>query len=1190
MLITKFSRVLSGALVVVSLAAANSSMNGWSPSARAQSQDVPIRLKPFTFDPIAQTPDLSKLPSALRVASEGKAGQPATYLLQFGGPVTDDWKAEVQRLGVRLYGYVPEHAFIARIDPATLTSIRALPFVRWVGPYAPAYRIAPELTAQQANTTAANADASTTLSVQALPDADLGALEAAFVQLGGTIEATSATTLARYLRVRLPVGQTNALAATDGVVWVEPDLPVKAFNDTAAKILRVAEARQTFSLFGAGQIVAVADTGLDTGNADTLSPDVKGRIAKTYCLGRPTPCDWSDPNGHGTHVSGSVLGNGSASGSAPANHQYSASYAGMAPEAKLVIQSIGDGQGGLGGIPNDDGDLMRQAYADGARIHTNSWGGVTGNTPATQYGGYVKSSQNVDLVAWEHKDMLILFAAGNEGADSDKNGVIDPDSVGQPGTAKNVLTVGASENERPSIDSVWSSGWGFAAPILNTKKADNKNGMAPFSSRGPTDDGRIKPDVVAPGTQIISLRSQKNAFESTVESNASSFTQALLNGGTSPWQTVADAHSAPQAWTQKASGSKTAKAMTALFTPRLNLAAIGDAAVLRIWHKYRLTGDNALAFVFTDGTKTLWLTSSRTGTKTAYDADSITLPLGQLAQNGINLQSVSLGFALYSATGSYDSEWFVDDIRLGPFVGSMSSAGVVPATDPKDNAYGLDDGTSMATPLTAGSMAVLREWFVKNGTANPSSALLKAAVMNGAANMSPGQYGTGPTQEIPATRPNNVTGWGRVDVLNTISPAQPSLNFFKDGTSGLKTGETAQITFTIGTAATVANAEVAPSAGSSEPMLPGIVTAVQPGAIAPHGFITTDATTAQISPNAVQAPQAVDQLIQNGGFEQNTDWHANGDTFVYCTCIVHNGIRAAHSKAGYDSSMWQFVTIPADALTATVKFYWRNINPDVGYDQLRVTVYDESLQTLLGSADALNSYDTTWQYESSDFTDTFLASLRGKTVAIRFEVSQDSLTPDATFYVDDVSLNVGRGTSTATPTPVTPTPSGTPATPQPTVSVTAQPTSTLPVQPTATPTATTSPGQPVGPVAITLAWTDYPGEPAAAKALVNDLDLEVVGPDGTHYYGNQGVYAAGSPCLRENKYDACNNVETVTIANAKAGSYQIIVRGAQVAQGGTQPYAIAASGPSIKSSAGTTQGPSIPSGLNNKVHLPVVAR
>ncbi len=140
-------------------------------------------------------------------------------------------------------------------------------------------------------------------------------------------------------------------------------------------------------------------------------------------------------------------------------------------------------------ISNEPGQPCRlnkpgQTYADGARIHTNSWGGPTGiNANQTaQYGGYVQPSQQVGQAAWENKDLLILFSAGNEGADDNKNGVVDPDSIGQPGTAKNVLTIGASEDEHPTFPATWTTGYGYATPIVNTLRADNRNGTPNPSS------------------------------------------------------------------------------------------------------------------------------------------------------------------------------------------------------------------------------------------------------------------------------------------------------------------------------------------------------------------------------------------------------------------------------------------------------------------------------------------------------------------------------------------------------------------------------------------------------------------------------------------------------------------------------------------------------------------------------------
>ncbi len=228
-------------------------------------------------------------------------------------------------------------------------------------------------------------------------------------------------------------------------------------------------------------MIAISDSGLSVQN--DLTPDIGNRLVRAFapsemnlaspaCMAKTT---WTDLNGHGTHVAGSVLGNGTRSGSTAANHAYTGSHAGVAPEAQLVFMALNtDGSTGIQCI-DLNGDFVAKGYQAGARISTNSWG-------ASDRGGYNLLSSLVDDFIWRHKDYLVLYSAGNAGPGAQ--------TVGSPGTAKNVLTVGASENNRPDQDS----------------ESDNPDTMAGFSSRGPTADGRIKPDVVAPGTWILSTR------------------------------------------------------------------------------------------------------------------------------------------------------------------------------------------------------------------------------------------------------------------------------------------------------------------------------------------------------------------------------------------------------------------------------------------------------------------------------------------------------------------------------------------------------------------------------------------------------------------------------------------------------------------------------------------------------------
>ena len=1132
------------------------------PLAAAEDAAPPlVRLQYATFDPMAGEPTLA---SELR--QEGAPARAGLYLVQFIGPVQDGWKQALAQRGVHLYGYIPDYAFLVRLSAdATLTTVdavRALSFVRWVGPYHPAYRLAADLHALRADPTSAPV----TVTLQTLPDADLAALAAQITAAGGVVQAEARNTTAGHLRAVVEPARLAELAAADSVIWIEPYLPSQLYNDAGGDIMQVGVARTNLGLFGAGQVLAVADSGFDTGNPTDLHPDIQGRVVSAHCLGRPAPCDWSDYVAHGTHVVGSAAGSGAASGG---------QYQGTAPQASLVLQSLADAQGGLGGIPADEGDLMRQAYANGARVHTNSWGGPTGGTPQNpQYGGYVITSQQVDQAMWEHPDQLILFAAGNEGADVDGDGVIDPDSVGQPGTAKNVLTVGASENNRPTIAASWGTSYG--SPIDTDVRADNPAGMAAFSSRGPTDDGRIKPDVVAPGTFIASLRTRQHLFNDNMEGNPGAYTILTAGGGAGTWQHLAgDAHSPTHFWKLTAVGNFAPQAATLLLAPVIDVARAGSAFDISFFHKYTLSGDDRLMLVLTDSdlSPSPSLTLDLSGSQGTYQQWSITVPVGQLLQWGIDPTHFGVGFAITSQDGAYNSQWWIDDLRLsGAGWGTLGSVGLAQPGDALDEAYLMMGGTSMATPLTAGAAILAREWLTRlRGFVNPSAALIKAVLINGAADISPGQYGTGAAREIPAQRPNPVTGWGRVDLGAALAPPPPRRIWLQDHTAGLTTGGSATYQVQVGPGLQAAVADAAVPIATSTSEAPSAEAAeIEPAAPAAPLAPPTTAGPPTLLPvengafAGPAAPAAIEQLIQNGGFEGSTAWL--GQNVAYTNAAAHSGAHSMASLPEADGYFYQTVILPADTITGTIDFYYLNNPPDEGYDTVRVYIYNEDLSNYYGFSDPFSAGTASWQHIRLDLAN-ILSAIVGQTVNVLFRIDQDDLEPHATFYIDDVALYVNRP-GAVTPTPTATSPASTPTS-------TRTPTATPPA---GTPTVTPTPSL-VGPLRFTLAWTDAPGNPAAAKALVNDLDLEVIGPTGTRYRGNAGLYTGGQ-CLRGGQWDACNNVEGVLIDNAPAGVYTVVVHGVNVPQG-PQPFALVGSGNNL--------GAPLPP-LNEKVYLPMLRR
>jgi len=491
-----------------------------------------IRLAGFTFDPLDRTAQPSLAP-ALRLDGY-TLDVPGYYLLQFQGPVRPEWKEAVTQAGARLYDYIPDFAFIARLDAAAHTQVRALPFVRWLGVYQPAYRLAPGLLATATQEFDPAAAVSTpgglearpllvgkdvlSLTLLVFPDKDVHAIAGALRTLGAIVHDVVHSKWKGTIRVDLPGEKLVEAVRLPGVKWIEPAPQWRLANNVAADIMNVRQVWDSHGLRGAGQIVAVADTGLDRGSTDpaALHDDFEdgsggSRVVALFDLVGDGADDVN--SGHGTHVAGSVLGNGVRWGSDPTSHTYpDTAYVGMAPEAELVFQAVEENaSGALSGIPGDLNTLFDQAYAAGARVHSNSWGSAVD-------GAYTSESQNVDEFVWDHPDVVILFAAGNAGEDSDADGKVDRTSLGAPGTAKNAITVGATESLRPSgstpspgFDIVWGAGsWATfypVNPLANDHVSDDPGGMAAFGSRGPTLDGRIKPDVVAPGTNIVSVRS-----------------------------------------------------------------------------------------------------------------------------------------------------------------------------------------------------------------------------------------------------------------------------------------------------------------------------------------------------------------------------------------------------------------------------------------------------------------------------------------------------------------------------------------------------------------------------------------------------------------------------------------------------------------------------------------------------------
>jgi subtilisin-like proprotein convertase family protein len=445
------------------------------------------------------------------LAAKG-AAEPNEVLavVQFTGPVKDAWLDRLRDSGARIVQYLPQNAYLVHATGEDVDRLAGLvgtdPAVRAVthvsggdkqGEDLPAGG-ATRLVAVQTLTGAQGADARRAASAggaRARADSSIGGLTTQFVSLSGA--------------------EIDALAADPAVVSVTPYSMPELLDERSAQIVAgnltpeglpsgpgylswldgngFAGPNSTFDDF----VVDVADTGLDIGTAAPSHSDFYVSGSKAGASRVAYARDWTadpsanDCSGHGTNVASIAAGYGAGSGT---QNQDSSGFKygiGAAPRALIGASKIFGCNGGF--LSNARlSDVASAAYASAARISNHSWGNG-------DLGRYSPDSRELDFLARDaqsnvqgRQELVEVVAAGNDGGQG-------WGSVASPGTAKNVITVGASENRRPL---------GQITCGLDDGGADQPGDVIDFSSRGPTLDGRLKPDVVAPGTRVVGAAPQ----------------------------------------------------------------------------------------------------------------------------------------------------------------------------------------------------------------------------------------------------------------------------------------------------------------------------------------------------------------------------------------------------------------------------------------------------------------------------------------------------------------------------------------------------------------------------------------------------------------------------------------------------------------------------------------------------------
>jgi hypothetical protein len=307
-------------------------------------------------------------------------------------------------------------------------------------------------------------------------------------------------------------------------------------------------------------------------------------------------------------------------------------------------------------------------------------------------------------------------------------------------------------------------------------ESGDANEVADFSSRGPTSDGRTKPDIVAPGTWIVSARSaaERVAWQDSVENAvpwnptaAFSWSDKKARSGNHSWRYVVS--SVGSSVERLESPAFSLPPGPPLFFEVALLASRGSSLTVR---PYLSTSTHD------------WepIKALRVPASDHWVTQSIEIPRFLQGQDQAKL-AIEVDAGENPADGA---ELFLDDFRitsLGSW-GPLADSKLAVVDDSTDRSCTFEGGTSMAAPMVAGAAALVREFFQERLATNPSAELLKAVLINGAVRLGAGPW------------PNSVQGWGRVDLAHSLHPGNGGTLLFQDGIA-LAEGEVSTMGFAV---------------------------------------------------------------------------------------------------------------------------------------------------------------------------------------------------------------------------------------------------------------------------------------------------------------------------------------------------------------------------------------------------------
>jgi subtilisin-like proprotein convertase family protein len=702
-------------------------------------------------------------------------GNPGAYIVQARGPINDAFRAALQGADATIVSYIPNNAYLVKATQDLALSLSSSGLVQSVLPYEPYYKLKPSLLEPALNQQFV--PEGTVLNLLLFPDTvasattDLNSLGA---QIVGPVDRSP---FGPVLHVIPPRDALPAIAQLPSVQEMELARPRITANDLSRVTLGVSPDSITstnyLDLSGTNITVGVIDTGIDA-----THPDLTPRIFMDQ------PDSGVDTDGHGTFVAGMIAGTGFES-TTVTNAQGSimpgtnGQFRGKAPIANLFSMSLANG--------SDTYFQETAAAQPKLLIANNSWsyGNSDYDLAAASYDAAVRDAIPEQTGS---QPLLYVFPSGNAGGANVWDGGVNDggtggvaDTIQSPGTAKNVITVGAIEqfrnitNQTFEVVGIDTNG----QPLYQTNfpwqaSTDSSDQVAGFSGRGNVgigiegDSGRFKPDVVAPGTFVISTRSSQwdtNSYYNPTSHTFQFFPGIVLHTNATLFNEV--------------------------FLPfncvGLSLEVFPNARTPQPFPDMPIFVREGQLPVLTNGP----------GGYLFVRSNVVNMP----PDGGTPISGVD-DFWFYGIPNPSKTNTVIFDLLVdvaitnahGNFLAELKTN----LNDPIGPWYRYESGTSIAAADASGLLALMEEFLEQRSgmfgpTNRPSPALMKAMLINGSRSV-------GDTYDFDVHTPINFQGWGLPNLPNSLPTSLSNINttaatgssmyiFEQSPTNALSTGQ-----------------------------------------------------------------------------------------------------------------------------------------------------------------------------------------------------------------------------------------------------------------------------------------------------------------------------------------------------------------------------------------------------------------